>query len=121
MHDQNQLELRTRSNRSPYRFLRFAAIGFMALLLAVMLAPSGANAQLAGKGAIAGTVTDSTGAVVPGATVAATSEATGITTKTVSTGTGDYHFPALDPGIYTVTATAKGFETLVQKNIHVNA
>ncbi len=120
MNNKIQRESSEQVKRSPYRFLRFAAIGFMALLIAIMLTPLGANAQLAGKGAITGTVTDSTGAVVPGASVAATSDATGITTKTVSTGAGDYHFSDLDPGIYTVSVTAKGFQKLVQKNVHVN-
>jgi hypothetical protein len=54
-------------------------------------------------------------------TVAATNDATGITTTTTTTGAGDFNFSNLDPGIYTVTTTAKGFEKLSQKNIHVNA
>lgn len=79
-----------------------------------------ADAQLAGKGAISGTVTDNTGAVIPGATVTATNNATGISTTTTTTGSGLYVFDNLDPGVYTVTVTAKGFETLTQKGIHVN-
>jgi hypothetical protein len=101
--------------------LRFVALGCAALLIAVIIAPRTAMAQLAGKGAITGTVTDSSGAVIPNATVAATEDATGITTTTVSTSAGDYHFLDLDPGVYTVVTTAKGFERLAQKNVHVNA
>jgi Carboxypeptidase regulatory-like domain len=59
--------------------------------------------------------------VIPGATVGATNSATGITTTTTTTGAGDFDFSNLDPGIYTVTVTAKGFEKLAQQNIHVNA
>jgi hypothetical protein len=77
--------------------------------------------QLSGKGAITGTMTDKTGAVIPDAVVAATNDATGITTTTRSTGAGDFNFSDLDPGVYSVTTTAKGFEKLAQKNIHVNA
>jgi hypothetical protein len=80
-----------------------------------------ANGQLSGKGTITGTVTDKTGAVIADAEVSARNDATGIGTTTKTTGAGDYNFPNLDPGIYTVTTTAKGFQTLTQKNVHVNA
>ncbi len=80
-----------------------------------------AMGQLAGKGAIAGTVADKTGAVIPAVAVSVTNNATGITTSTQTTAAGDYTFSNLDPGIYTLTVTAPGFEKLVQQNIHVNA
>jgi hypothetical protein len=90
-------------------------------LVIAMMAPFGAQAQLSGKGAVTGTVADKTGAVIPGAVVAATNNATGITTTTTTTGAGDFVFSNLDPGMYTVTTSANGFEKLVQANIHVNA
>ena len=89
------------------------------ILLLIFAIP--ATSQLTGKGAITGTVTDATGAVIPGATVAATNNATKITATTTTTGAGLYNFVNLDPGIYSVTTIAKGFERLVQENIHVNA
>ena len=92
---------------------------FVAIFLLIFACP--ALAQLTGKGAITGTITDSSGAVIPGASIAATNNGTGITTSTVSTGTGSFTFANLDPGIYTVTITAQGFGKLVQQNIHVNA
>jgi len=95
--------------------------GWLVVLVIAMMASSVAMAQLSGKGAITGTVTDVSGAVIPGATVAVTNTTTGITTTTVSTGAGDYNFANLDPGVYTVTTTAKGFEKLAQQDIHVNA
>jgi hypothetical protein len=91
------------------------------LLVIAMLAPLGAKAQLTGKGEITGTVTDKTGAVIPGASVVATNTATNISVSTTSTGAGAFNFSALDPGIYTVTTSAKNFEKQVQENIHVNA
>jgi hypothetical protein len=97
-------------------FLKLGAV----LLLAV-LSSVAALAQLAGKGAVSGTVLDPTGAVVPGATVVIKSTTTGVVTKTVSTSAGDYVVSTLDPGVYTVTVTAAGFEKLVQENVHVNA
>ena len=89
------------------------------ILLLIFAIP--ATSQLTGKGAITGTVTDATGAVIPGATVAATNNATKITATTTTTGAGDYNFSNLDPGIYSVTTVATGFEKLTQENIHVNA
>ena len=94
--------------------------GWFAAILLFVFAGS-ALAQLSGKGAITGTVTDSTGAVIPAASIVARNNASGITTTTASTGAGTYTFANLDPGIYTVTITAQGFEKLVQQNIHVNA
>ena len=87
----------------------------------ILMCAGTAMAQMTGKGAITGTVSDKTGAVITGALIAATNDFTGITTKTTTTGAGDYNFSNLDPGIYSVTTTAKGFEKLAQKNIHVNA
>jgi hypothetical protein len=93
-----------------------------AAVFAVAMVVTGvASGQLTGKGAITGTVTDRTGAVIANAEVSAQNGATGINTTTKTTGAGDYNFPNLDPGIYTVTISAKGFETLTQKNVHVNA
>jgi hypothetical protein len=95
-------------------------LGCLAVIVMITFA-SNANAQLSGKGAITGTVTDSTGAVIPNATVIATNGSTGIETQTKTTGAGAYNFANLDPGIYSVTITAEGFQKLKQENIHVNA
>jgi hypothetical protein len=102
-------------------FLSGLGLGWLVLLVIAMMAPFGAKAQLSGKGQITGLVTDKTGAVIPGAVIAVTNTATGITVTTTSTGSGDYNFPNLDPGIYTVVTTAKSFEKLLQENVHVNA
>src|ERR1039458_3924162 len=95
--------------------------GWLVLMVIAMMAPFCANAQMTGKGAVAGTVSDSTGAVIPDATVAATNTATNITVTTTSTATGNYNFSNLDPAIYTVSTSVKGFEKLTQTGIHVNA
>lgn len=80
-----------------------------------------ATGQLSGKGQVNGTITDSSGAAVPGAQVVVTSTQTGVSTQTTTTSAGDFALPTLDPGDYTVTITAGGFEKLVQQNVHVNA
>ena len=82
---------------------------------------SGATAQLAGKGQINGTVTDTSGAAIPGAQIVVKSKQTSLSTNATTTSAGDFSLPTLDPGDYTVTITANGFEKLVQENVHVNA
>jgi hypothetical protein len=63
------------------------------------------------RGGINGTVTDSTGAVVPNASIVAVDTATNITYKAVSTSAGDFSFANLPIGTYTVTISVAGFST----------
>ena len=108
------------SHRSSARLFRLAAVAF-SLLTMLLLVCSTASAQLAGKGAISGKVADSTGAAVPSATIVILKDATGVAVSTTSSASGDFEVSTLDPGVYTVTITANGFEKLTQKNIQVNA
>ncbi|WP_420239555.1 carboxypeptidase regulatory-like domain-containing protein [Telmatobacter bradus] len=96
------------------------ALPFWLFVLAILLTGV-AQAQMAGYGAIAGTVVDPSGAVIKGATITAT--LTSQNTKTVrsTTASGDYNVSPLSPGDYTLVVTAKGFETFLQENITVNA
>ncbi len=66
---------------------------------------------------ILGLVTDSTGAVVPGATITARRVETGDVRTTTSNDTGNYIFPLLDSGEYEVSCAAAGFKTEVRKGI----
>jgi hypothetical protein len=95
--------------------------GVACLTAYLMLAAMPAQAQLAGKGAVSGTIQDPTGASIPGATVVITNTANNISTTTTSTSAGDYSVNTLDPGVYTITVTAPGFQKLLQKNVQVNA
>lgn len=94
-----------------------------ALLVTFLCVLAGARlqGQIAGNGEIEGTITDPSGAVVPGASVVATNMATGIRTSTLTTGAGLYVLSPLAPGAYSISVTAKGFQTLVQQNLTVNA
>lgn len=95
-----------------------------ALLLAVLLIPFGAGrlaAQVAGSGTIRGTITDSTGAVIPGATVTAVQTETGIRYVRQSSESGIYMVSPILPGHYTLTVAAKGFANLTENNIVVDA
>jgi hypothetical protein len=67
------------------------------------------QAQISG-GVVVGTITDSSGAVISGATVKATNEATHVTAQTKSGSAGTYRFTDIQVGIYTVTVEALGFE-----------
>ena len=61
-------------------------------------------------GGIAGTVKDSSGAILPGATVQATSPSlVGAQTAVAQISRVTYRFPALTPGVYEITATLQGF------------
>jgi hypothetical protein len=87
------------------------ALSLMALaVFFVQSSAPAAYAQTNITGAIAGTVTDSSGAIVAGASVTATSLATG-RAQVITTGpSGDYRFSQLAPGTYSVRAVAGGFQ-----------
>lgn len=94
----------------------------MFLLIAGALSLGIPLAAQQAMGAIAGTVTDASGAVVVGAAITVTNNSTAFQRQGNSTGTGSYAFQNLSIGLYTVTVTKDGFNTenypaiLVQAN-----
>ena len=70
-------------------------------------------------GAIVGTVTDSSGAVVPKVSVTLTNQETGVTSEDHTNQAGNYAFRVLVPGAYKITVTAPGFETFQETDIPV--
>jgi hypothetical protein len=95
----------------PRKFVR--AVSFLLFIPLVLICttfiPQSASAQeLTAR--IQGTVTDPTGAVIPGVEVTATNTATGISQTVTSTGDGNYQFLTLPIGTYKVTATKSGFK-----------
>ena len=87
------------------------------LLLAVIstaVLMSGIGALAQGLGRISGTITDSTGAAVPGATVTATRTGTGEITTASTDAQGNFVFPSLRPATYTLVASAPGMASLTQ-------
>ena len=79
------------------------------LVLLALLAVASPLAAQERTGSIAGTVKDSSGAILPGAIVEATSPSLVGTQTAVADGQGNYRFPALTPGVYEITATLQGF------------
>jgi hypothetical protein len=74
-------------------------------------------AQTSGNGNITGTITDSTGGVVPGAIVVVTNTDTGVPRTVKADGAGIYNAPFLLPGHYTVAASAASFGKVERKNL----
>jgi hypothetical protein len=70
-------------------------------------------AQAGATGTILGTVTDSSGAIIPNVKVTVTNTQTNVVFRTVTSSAGDYQAPALSPGTYKVSAETKGFEKSV--------
>src|SRR5438132_6518582 len=68
---------------------------------------------------VSGTVSDSTGAVLPGVTVTATNNGTGIITTIVSNEAGVYNFPSLLPGLYKINAELPGFQTQTYTDVQL--
>jgi hypothetical protein len=70
-------------------------------------------------GTIAGTVLDPSGTTVPGAAVALKNEDTGFVIKSASSAAGEFVFPLLPGGRYTLTATHPGFKSFIKEHIVV--
>lgn len=83
----------------------------------VLLLCGSAWAQSTASADLLGTVTDSTGAVIPGVALTVTEEATGVTTKTTSNEVGYYAFKFLPVGRYRLTAEKDGFSKVTVTDI----
>lgn len=104
-----------------------SATSVLAVVLVLITCISIGHAQ-SGVGSIQGTVTDSTGAVIPSADIHVVNQDTSIATDTKSNGVGFYQVPGLFRGAYSITITAPGMKTykqtlvlLVAQNAVVNA
>ena len=93
-------------------------MSFVRSLFLILLLAAFAQAQTF-RGGISGTVTDSTGAAVPGAAVKATNTATGSVHESVTTGAGEFTFQDLPLGPYQVTVSQTGFEPARVEGINV--
>ncbi len=71
------------------------------------------------NGSIVGTIRDASGAPIAGAALTVTNTATGVTADAKTNEAGDYDFPQLRVGVYTITASAGGFSNAVAQNVAV--
>src|SRR5207237_2535872 len=97
-----------------YKPGRGSRIGLFLGLL--MISSVAAIAQLT-TGTISGTVTDQSGAAVPGATVTLKNTDTGVSRTTLSQENGKYEALSLPAGSYEISASLSGFQTVVHKGI----
>jgi Carboxypeptidase regulatory-like domain len=95
---------------------RAANFAFLVLTVACLL-PAKALAQGETTAAIVGQVRDTTGAVVPGATVTITNQETGLKRSARTDDAGRFNFPQLKPGAYSVRAEAQGFDPRQNDNV----
>jgi hypothetical protein len=107
---------RRRRNTGPCGYISQTIKVFLALVLLATGIPLTAQSV---TGTITGSVTDPTGAVIPGATVKVTETATGVSHSAVSNTAGIFSFPELQPGVYSITANASGFSTAVRAGIEL--
>jgi len=89
------------------------ALGSLLLVSSAM-----ANAQVT-TADLVGTIKDSSGAVVPGVTVALTNEATGVSRSTTTSDGGTYSFTSLQPGRYRLTAELPGFRKVERTGVEL--
>jgi hypothetical protein len=68
---------------------------------------------------LGGTITDESGAIIPGVTVTVTNTATGVVNSTLSNNAGAYNFPSLLPGKYSVKAALSGFQTQTKTGLEL--
>ena len=99
---------------------RISGLALVLMCFALVLAPTPSNAQ-AVYGSIIGTVTDTSGAAVPGAKVSVTSVKQANTVDTVSNETGNYTVDHLIPGDYDVKVEATNFKSAENTAVTVNA
>jgi Carboxypeptidase regulatory-like domain len=97
------------------RVFRKWDLPILAIVVALGMAMGCSNAfAQSGAGSIQGTVTDSTGALVPGAAIRVVNQATGVAANTTTNGVGFYQIPDLFTGTYAVTVSAPNMKTNVQ-------
>ena len=101
----------------PAKAILFAVLfAFLCLSTAVVRS---AMAQSSTTGAIGGTISDSNGALLPATSVTVKSVGTGAARTSKANASGEYVIPDLQPGIYTATFTADGFETYQENSVNV--
>ena len=106
-----------RNSRSRSREKSFPILLFVAVVLALEFGIADTGFAQVESGTINGTVTDTSGAVLPATRVTVTSAATGQARTTATNNSGQYSVPFLAPGTYKVAVTKDGFATVLQSGL----
>jgi outer membrane receptor protein involved in Fe transport len=101
--------------------MKFVTRGILLFYVVCLLTFSSSAFGQAVFGSIFGSVTDTTGAVVPDATITVTDEAKGTSVNVQSNGSGEFTVEHLIPDVYDVKVVAKGFKGYEQKGIQLFA
>ncbi len=96
--------------------LRIGSLVTMMLMVATL-----AYGQGSVTSTLTGTVTDTSGGAIPGATVVAKHEGTGVTSEAITSSQGTFTIPSLNPGSYSVTVSLTGFKTAVFTGVVLSA
>ncbi len=94
----------------------FQTIGALCAMACLFLATCSAQTT---NGLMTGSITDSTGAYVPGAEISVTNQGTGLARTAVSSGTGGYILPQLPPGTYKLNISKTGFSSVTRDNVEL--
>ena len=106
-------------NRGHRTLQLWTRVWILAILSLCWAVSSPARLQAQALTGMTGNVTDPTGAVIAGANVTITSEATGVVSHAVTTDAGTYAVIGLNPGFYSVSAEARGFQKYIQNHVNV--
>ncbi len=97
----------------PSRLIRWLSAVSLCFVCSTLLFAQGTGGRILGR------IADPSGAVLAGVKVTATNEATGVTREAQTNGSGDYGFPEVPVGTYTLTFDLAGFKTNVSKGVNV--
>ncbi len=93
--------------------------GFSSLVLTFVMLGSVEGVAQTFQGGLRGTVSDAQG-IIPGATVTLTMQGSGVIRETAANDVGQYSFPAVDPGLYTVKVSVSGFKTFERTDVRIS-
>lgn len=103
-----------------FQHIRHALFPRVVLCVFVFLSSAMVAMGQADQGTITGSVEDPSGAVIPGAQVTVTETDTGLVFQRTTNASGGFSFSPLKIGTYKLSATAPGFQTTLQDNVHLD-
>src|SRR5579875_1064814 len=102
---------------SQHTFVRARVFFFLIAAFGILFVTNGRVWAQAQTATITGTITDPSGAALPGAKIVATETSTNVSHSTVTNAQGEYSIPDLPVGTYNVQASQSGFQTTIQKGV----